>query len=173
MVSRSSSAVSSPSRLPSGHGRVRSLTDDPKLFLAHRTSPSHSNNNVSDNDRTSGDINQTTPTSSVVSLPPVRKTRSNPTAATAHEKVAKPAGPPRQQHTLLNIQKDVEWLAKHQSRQRHNAVQSKPSTISQGEISANIITTSTSHHKGSTHYLNHKQNFTCRVKALRGPWRLD
>jgi hypothetical protein len=122
---------------------------------------------VSDNDRTSGDINQTTPTSSVVSLPPVRKTRSNPTAATAHEKVAKPAGPPRQQHTLLNIQKDVEWLAKHQSRQRHNAVQSKASTISQGEISANIITTSPSHHKGSTHYLNHKQNFTCRVKALR------
>ena len=124
--------MSSPSRLPSSHGRVRSLTDDPKLF-------SRSNNNVSDNERTSGevmDINQTATPSSVVSLPPVRKTRSNPTATTTPEKAAKPPGPSRQQQTLLNIQKDVEWLAKHQSRQRHNAVQSKASTISQGEMSA-------------------------------------
>ena len=69
----------------------------------------------------------------MVSLPPVRNTRANPTSTTP-EKVAKPPGPSRQQQSLLNIQKDVEWLAKYQSRQRNNAVQSKASTISQGEM---------------------------------------
>lgn len=39
----------------------------------------------------------------------------------------------KQQQALLNIQKDVEWLAKQQIRQRNNPVQSKTSSISQGE----------------------------------------
>ena len=126
--------MSSSSRLPSGLGRVRSLTDDPKLLVAASTSPSQSNNNASDNDETTSetkDATQSAPPSSVVSLPPVRKTRSNPANITP-EKVAKPAAPARQQQTLLNIQKDVEWLAKHQSRQRSNAAQSKALTASQG-----------------------------------------
>ena len=134
--SRSSSAVSSSSRIPSGLGRVRSLTDDPKLLTSPRTSPLHSNNSVNDNDRTAGEIKdaaQNATPSNVVSLPPVRKTKSNPTAT--HDSVTKPSVSPRQQQTLLNIQKDVEWLAKHQSRQRSNAVQT---TISQGEMTNTI-----------------------------------
>ena len=137
--SRSSSAVSSSSRLPSGLGRVRSLTDDPKLLGTAATPPLLSNNNASDNDETTSDTKdplrdptQTATPSSVVSLPPVRKTRSNPINITP-EKVTKPTGPSRQQQTLLNIQKDVEWLAKQQSRQRSNAAQSKALTGSQGK----------------------------------------
>ncbi|CAB3989527.1 kinesin KIF12 isoform X1, partial [Paramuricea clavata] len=81
LESRSSSAVSSSSRLPSCLGRVRSLTDDPKLFITPTASPLHSNNSVSDNGRTASevkDVAHTATPSSVVSLPPVRKTRSNP-----------------------------------------------------------------------------------------------
>ncbi|XP_028400299.1 LOW QUALITY PROTEIN: kinesin-like protein KIF12 [Dendronephthya gigantea] len=139
LESRSSSAVSSSSRLPSGLGRMRSLTDDPKLLTSPGTSPLPSNNSVSDSDKAtsseSKDVGNATTPSSVVCLPPVRKTRSNPT--TSPEKAPKPAGQSRPQPTLLNIQKDVEWLAKHQSRQNSNA-ETKSSTFSQDKVNNDV-----------------------------------
>ncbi|XP_046840261.1 kinesin-like protein KIF12 isoform X2 [Xenia sp. Carnegie-2017] len=115
LESRSSSAVSTSSRIPSAVGRLRSLTDDPKLFTSLGSSSS------GENDRINGeakDVSQSASPSSVVSLPPVRNTRSNTTGNNNSDKVKKCSGSTRQtQQTLLNIQKDVEWLAK-QSRQK-------------------------------------------------------
>lgn len=65
---------------------------------------------------------QTATASTVVSLPPVRQMRSNPINTTP-EKATKTIRQQQSQQTLLNIQKDVEWLAKQQSLQRSKAAQ--------------------------------------------------